>query len=313
MREGWNSNLFTVPFKPGIPVFLLHACFSTGWVENFQVSNPIETIYNFAQMFNGAGANYYATAWNGAEIIYDFLNGASNFQDANNQNYEKIVTSTFYNGVQVWRNNNGYAAFVGDWNGKFPSVSQTTAYDESTADAWYHSDRQIFNNHYVVWTDTRDGTTHIYYKNLVTGVCSRVSWVDSEQTFPTISGNIVVWIDNRDGGSHIYYKNLETGEGSRVSWVNSNQANPSIFGSTVVWTDTRDGTTHIYYKNLETKAGSRVSWIDSTQTNPAISGNTVVWTDTRDGGNHIYYKNLETGEGSRVSWVDSNQINPSIS
>jgi hypothetical protein len=99
MREGYYGNLFTAPFKQGIPVFLFHACFSTGWVEDDQVANPIETIYNFAQMFNGAGANYYATAWNGAEIIYDFLNGASNFQEANNQNHEEIITSNLYNGV----------------------------------------------------------------------------------------------------------------------------------------------------------------------------------------------------------------------
>ena len=143
MREGWSSNLFKAPFKEDIPVFLLHACFSTGWVESYQVANPIETIYNFAHMFTGATANYYATAWNGAEIIYDFLNGAANFQAANNQNYEKIVTSTLYNNTQVWRNNNGYAAFVGDWNGTFPTVAQTTPYNATAATAWYNSDRQI--------------------------------------------------------------------------------------------------------------------------------------------------------------------------
>ncbi|MGB9937102.1 MAG: right-handed parallel beta-helix repeat-containing protein [Methanobacterium sp.] len=142
MREGWSSNLFKAPFKPGIPVFFLHACFSTGWVEDKQVANPIETIYNFATMFTGAGANYYATAWNGAEIIYDFLNGASNFQQANNQNYEKITLSTLYNGTQIWRNNNGYAAFVGNWSGTFPLAFQTTAYNDTAAEIWYNSNRQ---------------------------------------------------------------------------------------------------------------------------------------------------------------------------
>jgi len=165
MREGWYGDLFTAPFRPGIPVFLLHTCFSTGWVESYQVANPIETIYNFAQMFNGADANYYATAWNNAEIIYDFLNGASNFQDANNQNTEKIVTSTLYNGVKIWRNNNGYAAFVGDWNGVFPSASETRAYDEAAADAWYHSDRQIITRLYADannGNDSWDGTSPIF-------------------------------------------------------------------------------------------------------------------------------------------------------
>ncbi|MGZ7119401.1 MAG: right-handed parallel beta-helix repeat-containing protein, partial [Methanobacterium sp.] len=139
MNEGWNGNLFYAPFKPTIPVILFHVCFSTGWVETKQVDNPIETIYNFARMFTGVKANYYATAWNGAEIVNDFLDGAVNFQDANNQNYEKITKSTIYKGVQVWKNDNGYSAFVGDWNGTFPMVSQTTAYNEAAADAWYHS------------------------------------------------------------------------------------------------------------------------------------------------------------------------------
>ncbi len=141
MREGWNGQLFYAPFKPKIPVILLHACFSTGWVNTYQVANPTETIYNFARMFTGSKANYYATAWNGAEIVYDFLNGAANFSVANNNNYEKITTSTLYNGVQVWRNTNGLAAFVGNWSGTFPLASQTTAYNEAAADAWYHSNR----------------------------------------------------------------------------------------------------------------------------------------------------------------------------
>ena len=164
MQEG-NGSLFTAPFRLGIPVFLLHTCFSTGWVGENQVANPIETIYNFAQMFDGTDANYYATAWNGAEIIYDFLNGASNFQDANNQNTEKIVTSTLYNGVEVWRNDNGYAAFVGDWNGVFPSVSETSAYDEAAADAWYNSDRQLITQLFVdanIGNDSWDGTSPVF-------------------------------------------------------------------------------------------------------------------------------------------------------
>lgn len=141
MREGWTGNLFVAPFKANIPVILLHACFSTGWVENKEVANPVETIYNFSNMFTNAGANYYATAWNGAEIIYDFLNGAQNFLEANQQNYEPLINRTTYNGVEIWKNQEGYAAFVGDWLGTFPTVSQTTAYDDIGAESWYNSNR----------------------------------------------------------------------------------------------------------------------------------------------------------------------------
>lgn len=145
MREGWNENLFAAPFKQNIPVILLHTCFSTGWVEDYEVANPIETIYNFASMFRGAGANYYATAWNGVEIVYDFLNGAVDFADANDNNYENITKSTIYNGTQIWRNDNGYAAFVGNWAGKFPNANETNDYDDEAAEAWYNSNR-VKNN-----------------------------------------------------------------------------------------------------------------------------------------------------------------------
>jgi hypothetical protein len=138
MREGWGGKLFTAPFKRGIPVILLHTCFSTGWVENKEVANPTETIYSFAKMF-GAGANYYATGWNGAEIVYDFLNGATNFADANSKNHEKITKSTTYNGSKIWRNDHGYTAFVGNWDGKFPTAAQTAPYDDAAAEKWYDS------------------------------------------------------------------------------------------------------------------------------------------------------------------------------
>ncbi len=78
-------------------------------------------------------------AWNGAEIVHDFLNGAVDFQDANNKNYEKISTSTLYNGIPIWRNNHGLAAFVGNWSGKFPSAAQTTPYDDIAAENWYNN------------------------------------------------------------------------------------------------------------------------------------------------------------------------------
>ena len=195
MREGWDSDLFTAPFKSGIPVFLLHACFSTGWVEDNQVANPTETIYNFAQMFTGADANYYATAWNGAEIIYDFLNGASNFQDANNQNYEKITTSTLYNGVEIWRNNNGYAAFVGDWNGQFPSASQTTVYNAAAAEAWYNSNRVLNDDLYVnanQGNDSWDGTSPTFMggtKGPMKTITAALSAIKSWGTILVASGN----------------------------------------------------------------------------------------------------------------------------
>jgi hypothetical protein len=144
MREDGNSSLFTAPFKQNIPVILLQACFSTGWVEKKEVSNPISTIYNFAHMFTGSGANYYATAWNnaGLDMVKQFLSSKANFGEINTKNtYEKITKMNIYNRTNVWKNLHGYAAFVGNWLGKFPTVSQTTPYDNAAAESWYNSDR----------------------------------------------------------------------------------------------------------------------------------------------------------------------------
>ena len=144
MREGWSGNLFSAPFKQDIPVMLFHACFSTGDVEDKQVANPVETIYNFAQMFTGAGANYYASAWFDSGIIDTFLNGASDFADANNKisySPEKFTKNYTYNGTTIWRSLGGDVAFIGDLGGKFPSKTDITPYDDIAAEAWYNSDR----------------------------------------------------------------------------------------------------------------------------------------------------------------------------
>jgi hypothetical protein len=144
MQEDWNSELFTAPVKQNIPVILLQACFSTGWVEDNEVSNPIPTIYNFARMFTGAGANYYATAYNNAgyDMVKAFVNGAKNFGTVNaGSPYGAIYKSNIYGNIPVWRNPDGFSAFVGNWLGQFPTVAQTTAYNDSAAEAWYDSDR----------------------------------------------------------------------------------------------------------------------------------------------------------------------------
>jgi CARDB len=145
MREGFDGKLFTAPVKNNIPVILLESCFSTGWVDNHQVSNPTSTIYNFASMFIGSGANYYASAWTGEglDLVKSLISGEmKNFAEYNSKNeYEKIVKSTLYNNTNIWRNSGGYSSFVGNWLGTFPKVLQTTKYNDSAAELWYNSDR----------------------------------------------------------------------------------------------------------------------------------------------------------------------------
>ena len=141
MREGWDGNLFKAPFKSNIPV-IIYACLSTGRVEDKEVANPIETIYNFSRMFTSTGANYYATLWlntTNIDIIDEFLGGSPNFKDAVDKSPEAITKSTVYNGVTIWRNDHGKSAFVGNWYGKFPTITQTTPYDDKAAESWYNN------------------------------------------------------------------------------------------------------------------------------------------------------------------------------
>ncbi len=146
MRVGDYGNLFQAPFKKNIPVILYGACFSSGWVENQQVSNPTETIYDFSQMFTGAGANYYATSYAQyyqgkpiIDVVAEFLNGASNFGDANKRNFGVTITqSTTYKGEAIWHNSNfPQSAFVGNWSGGFPQPNQTMPYNATAAEKWY--------------------------------------------------------------------------------------------------------------------------------------------------------------------------------
>jgi len=46
------------------------------------------------------------------------------------------------------RNDHGIAAFVGDWNGKFPTAAQTTPYNDAAAEKWYDSNvaGNVFGN-----------------------------------------------------------------------------------------------------------------------------------------------------------------------
>lgn len=145
MQEGNSDNSFQAPFKRNIPVILFGACFSSGWVQNNEVSNPTESIKSFSDMFTSSEANYYATAYSrkfqGREIIDVvalFLNGGNTWGDVNNKNYGLTITqSENYQGQVIWHNIHGYNAFVGNWSGRFPKASQTTPYNESAAEEWY--------------------------------------------------------------------------------------------------------------------------------------------------------------------------------
>jgi hypothetical protein len=119
---------------------------------------------------------------------------------------------------------------------------------------------------HVVWRDTRDGNSEIYYKRSTDG---GVSWgadtrltyntADSRHPIVSVSDQVlhVVWHDNRHGAAEIYYKRSTDGG---ISWeadtrltnnsAESRTASVSVSGTVVhvVWQDDRDGNYEIYYK-----------------------------------------------------------------
>ena len=172
---------------------------------------------------------------------------------------------------------------------------------------------------HVVWEDTRDWYTQIYYKRSTDG---GISWgtdirltninATSAEACVKVFGSVVhvVWTDDRDGNYEIYYKRSTDGG---VSWdadtrltdniAQSWSPSVTVSGSLVhvVWTDRRDrdGYPEVYYKR---STDSGISWgTDTRLTNntyifssfePSISSSGsfvfVLYTDNRDGNNEIY-------------------------
>ncbi|MCX6162600.1 MAG: exo-alpha-sialidase, partial [Ignavibacteriae bacterium] len=192
----------------------------------------------------------------------------------------------------------------------------------TSASSYYPSVSVSGFNVHVVWHDTRDGSSEIYYKRSTDG---GINWsADTRLTNdPSLSScaqiavsgsNVhVIWYDNRNGNYEIYYKFSVDGG---INWdVDTRLTNDpalshypcvAVLGSAidVIWADTRDGNYEIYFKQ-STNGG--VSWgtdtrltydpAESSYPSIAVSGSVVhvVWTDNRDGNYEIYYKRNPTG------------------
>jgi hypothetical protein len=89
---------------------------------------------------------------------------------------------------------------------------------------------------YLVWCDTRDGNSEIYYKysndnGLSWGFDSRLTNDTCQSLYPSVSvsgGRIhVVWTDRRDGNYEIYYKRTDMDAPSAPIGLTANGSNPS--------------------------------------------------------------------------------------
>jgi hypothetical protein len=171
---------------------------------------------------------------------------------------------------------------------------------------------------HVVWQDTRDTNSEIYYKR---STDEGVTWNNdvrltinsspSEIPSITLSGSIihVVWRDMRDGNMEIYYKRSNDngttwGADMRITNTPSVSSYPKVSssGSTLhlVWQDISGSFFELFYKR---SSDGGITWSSETQLtthtsgvpgNPNLSCNEstvhLVWSDSKDGDDEIYYK-----------------------
>ncbi|MBC8146765.1 MAG: T9SS type A sorting domain-containing protein [Bacteroidetes bacterium] len=184
------------------------------------------------------------------------------------------------------------------------------------------------SNVYVVWRDSRDGNTEIYYKHSSDG---GIIWsndyritndtASSYNPSVLVSDSIVhiIWEDKRDGNQEIYYKRstdggLNWGPDIRVTNNSSvsNLPTSAVSGSYlyVVWNDSREGNLEIYYKlsidaGITWGADKRLtdqygySWWSSVAA--SANGAHIVWQDNLNGNEEIYYM---CSKDNGVNWND---------
>jgi hypothetical protein len=167
-------------------------------------------------------------------------------RDGNDEIYYKRSTDAGFSwGADIRLTNNSYASYP-------PSISASGS------------------NVHVVWHDTRDGNTEIYYKRstnggLNWGADTRLTNNSAVSGFPSVksfgSAVHVVWYDSRDGNTEIYYKRstndgVNWGADTRLTNNSDASAYPSVSLSLstvhVVWQDFRNGNYEIYYKRNPT-------------------------------------------------------------
>jgi hypothetical protein len=175
---------------------------------------------------------------------------------------------------------------------------------------------------HLIWQDTRDGNTEIYYKRSTN---NGINWgIDTRLTNNAgASGNplgasiglnvYVVWDDNRDGNWEIYFKHstdagITWGSDIRLTDTTGDSGWPSIAVAPpfihVTWEDQRDGNREIYYRRSINNGQNWDPYIRQTNNTsmsrlPSIAVSSsfvhIIWQDGRDGNGEIYYKRNPTG------------------
>ena len=178
------------------------------------------------------------------------------------------------------------------------------------------------SNVHVVWRDSRDGNTEIYYKHSTDGGYTwgndtRITNDGAKSYNPSVCvfGSMVhiIWEDQRDGGSEIYYKRSTDGGqswGAETRLTNnlyiSNLPTSAVSGSDlhIVWNDSRNGNYEIYYKrstdggltwgpdNRLTNAVGNSHWASVAASGKGVH---IAWQDDRNGNYEIFYMYSKDG------------------
>jgi hypothetical protein len=192
---------------------------------------------------------------------------------------------------------------------------------------------------HVVWEDTRDGYSEIYYKRSINdgtswGADRRLTNANYSSRSPSVvvSGFTVhiVWTDGRNVGTDIYYKrSIDAGTSweADIALIKEHYVSQSpeiaVSGLTVhvVWEDDRNLNFEIYYKRstnggLNWSSDTRLTNHDYESKNPflGIYGSIIhlVWYDYRDFNYEIYYKRSTNGG---INWSADTRLtnNPASS
>jgi hypothetical protein len=185
----------------------------------------------------------------------------------------------------------------------------------------------------VVWSDTRDFNSEIYYKHSTDG---GISWTadtrltnntaGSDMPSISLSGSTVhvTWYDSRNTNYTIYYKRssdngVSWGTDTRVTYSSNDSWYPSISSSGsdvhVVWRDQRNFTTEIYY-NHSTDGGlswggfdTRLTFNSANSEHPSIwaSGQNLhlVFENNQNTNLQIYYKRSTNGG---TNWASDTRL-----
>jgi hypothetical protein len=186
--------------------------------------------------------------------------------------YESSVTASGSNVHVVWWDNRdgNYEIYYKRSTDSGVSWGADTRLTNNSAGSYYPSAAASGSNVHVIWEDSRDGNTEIYYKcspdsGLSWGADTRVSYNSADSWVPSVAASgsnlHVVWQDERDGNFEIYYKRstdsgITWGTDTRLTYNGAQSYNPWVAASGsnlhVVWYDTRDGNSEIYYKRNPT-------------------------------------------------------------